>query len=358
MEQIKQIREKLRPHLGWHGARLSFVAMFLVALFKAKTINLSELAAVWGGKAEEESNYKRMQRFFRLFEVEMSQIAQMVMNLAEIPQPWVLSLDRTNWSFGQTHFNILMLSVVHEGIGYPLMWDMLDKQGNSNSGERMDLLDRFEALFPNAKIAYLTGDREFIGKEWLSYLLIEVPIPFRQRIRTTDKIAPAPGQDGVAAAQVFANLKVGESRILSGRQWVGGRPVYVVGKRLAPTAKDDDAFLILITDTAVDTAVADYARRWGIETLFGALKKRGFCLESTHFTDSARLAKLVALLAIAFVWAMKAGLWRHAHKPIQLKKHGRRARSLFRYGFDILRRFFSNPTTGHESLFNPLFSPL
>jgi hypothetical protein len=33
MAQINEIRAQLRPHMGWHGARLSFVALFLVALF-------------------------------------------------------------------------------------------------------------------------------------------------------------------------------------------------------------------------------------------------------------------------------------------------------------------------------------
>jgi hypothetical protein len=58
-------------------------------------------------RATEASNYKRMQRFFRLFEVKMEQFAKMVMSIASIPQPWVLSIDRTNGSFGTTHFNIL-----------------------------------------------------------------------------------------------------------------------------------------------------------------------------------------------------------------------------------------------------------
>jgi hypothetical protein len=75
----------LRPHLGWHGARLSFVALFLMALFRAKTVNLAELATVWGGKAAESSNYKRMQRFFQSFEVKMEQFAKMVMSMASIP---------------------------------------------------------------------------------------------------------------------------------------------------------------------------------------------------------------------------------------------------------------------------------
>jgi hypothetical protein len=358
MEQINQIRQQLRPHLGWHGARLSFLAMFIMAMFRAKTVNLAELATVWGGHAAEESNYKRMQRFFRSFEVEMDKLAKMVMSIAGIPQPWVLSIDRTNWSFGKTHFNILMLCVVHEGIGYPLMWTMLNKKkGNSNSAERMDLYDRFNALFPDTKVADLTGDREFVGKPWLSYLMLDKPIPFRLRIRQTDKICAGKGEPAISGSHLFRSLGVGETRVLPGRRWVWGRQVYVIGTRLDPkqkSGKQDDDFLILITQHDPKTALADYARRWGIETLFGALKTRGFCLESTHFTDAARLSKLVALLAIAFVWAMKAGLWRHGKKPIRVKKHGRRARSLFRYGFDLLRRYFCNLESSFELHINPV----
>ena len=60
---------------------------------------------------------------------------------------------------------------------------MLNKKGNSHGDERMDLLDRFYDIFPNADVAYLTGDREFVGKQWLTYQLIEPTIPFRLRIR-------------------------------------------------------------------------------------------------------------------------------------------------------------------------------
>ena len=129
-----------------------------------------------------------------------------------------------------------------------------------------------------------------------------------------------------------ASLCVGETRLLSGRHWVWGRPVYVVATRLQPTKNSNDDFLIVITNYSPQQALSDYANRWGIETLFAALKTRGFCLESTHFTDTHRLSKLLALLAIAFVWAMKTGLWQHTLKPIPLKSHQRRAKSLFHLG--------------------------
>ncbi len=39
MNQISLLRQTLKPLLGWHGARLNFVALFLVALLRVKTIS-------------------------------------------------------------------------------------------------------------------------------------------------------------------------------------------------------------------------------------------------------------------------------------------------------------------------------
>jgi hypothetical protein len=76
--------------------------------------------------------------------------------------------------------------------------------------------------------------------------------------------------------------------------------------------------------------------------MFGCLKSRGFRLEETHVTDPARLEKLMALLALAFCWAVAVGAWLTRHKPLKVKKHGRRCKSLFRHGLDYLRRILCN----------------
>lgn len=66
--------------------------------------------------------------------------------------------------------------------------------------------------------------------------------------------------------------------------------------------------LVVIAPVEAQDLVNDYALCWGIETLFGIFKTRGFCLESTHLTDAERLSKLFALLALALCWAMRTGL--------------------------------------------------
>lgn len=99
-----------------------------------------------------------------------------------IPEPWVLSIDRTEWQFGDCVFNILMLGIVHEGVAFPVVWCLLDKRGNSNSTERMKLFDQFLKYFRERDIACLTADREFVGKDWFGYLFNEPLTPFRIRI--------------------------------------------------------------------------------------------------------------------------------------------------------------------------------
>ena len=77
---------------------------------------------------------------------------------------FLVTIDRTQWSFGRTCFNIFVLGIVYNGVAFPVAWTMLDKKGNSNSQESMDLLDQFFQRFPDSKVSYVCGDREFIGK--------------------------------------------------------------------------------------------------------------------------------------------------------------------------------------------------
>jgi hypothetical protein len=183
MDQITRLKAKLRPHLAWHGARLSFVAAFLIALLRVKSVNFRELATAFSGKAQTDSHYKRLQRFFRDYEMDYAEITEAIVALMGIPEPWVLSIDRTDWQFGDCVFNILMLGVVHEGVAFPLVWCLLDKRGNSNSPERIKLFNQFLKRFGDREIACLTADREFVGKAWFGYLLQDPLTPFRIRIR-------------------------------------------------------------------------------------------------------------------------------------------------------------------------------
>lgn len=131
-----------------------------VALLMVKNVNLVELACALTGSAKQDSQYKKLQRFFRFFELPDAELARLLVKLLGVGGPWRLTLDRTNWPFGQTDLNILMLGIVHQGIAWPLVWLALPKAGNSHTDERITLLEIFLDLFGREQIERLLGDRE------------------------------------------------------------------------------------------------------------------------------------------------------------------------------------------------------
>jgi hypothetical protein len=314
IKSVKELKRELGKSLDWHGSRLDFLAKFILALFKVKTVNLAQVATAFPGRAKMESHYKRLQRFFRGFSLDYAVIAKLVTSLLPIRrEAWVLTLDRTNWKFGQVNINLLILGIAYKGIAFPVLWSFLPKPGNSNTAERIELLERFLRLFGLPKIAYLVADREFVGKAWFAYLRSR-QIRLRIRIKQDTLIANAQGAE-VNAWTLFRDLKVGEARGLSGARRLWGCELYAAGMKL-----EDGDFLIVVSSDSPNTILEDYANRWEIETLFGCLKTRGFCFEDTHLTEGERINKLIALLALAFTWAHLTGEWLAQHQPIRFKK--------------------------------------
>ena len=70
-------------------------------------------------------------------------------------------------------------------------------------------------------------------------------------------------------------------------------------------------------------------------------------------TDLKRLERLFLLTIIAFVWCYKIGDYIDQEiKEIVIKKHGRKAISVFKYGLDYLSRFL---ITGFNTLVINIF---
>jgi IS4 transposase len=112
-------------------------------------------------------------------------------------------------------------------------------------------------------------------------------MPFRIRIRHSDKLFD--GKNSFKSKVVFSYLKIGEMQVLKNRRQVWSHWLYVSALRL-----EDHELLIVVTRHNPQSAMADYVQRWGIETLFGCLKTRGFCVESTHLGDAEGLCRMVA----------------------------------------------------------------
>lgn len=346
----RELSAILNDHFNWNKARMDCFVGMVFSLISARTVNLMELACAFHSGAKLDSRYKRLKRFFSGFTIDMSVVAGWVMGFFELDRVY-LSMDRTNWKWGKTDINILMLSVVYKGIAFPVLWSMLDTSGNSDTAERIVIIQTFVNRFGKDKIAGILGDREFIGDEWIGWLRKE-SISFCIRIKKNNLTTNSRGEV-VYAEMLFWDLQVGQQCILPEPRKLWSQTVFLAALRLS-----DGELLIVITDTLLADPIAHYGKRWEIETLFGCLKSRGFRFEDTHIVNPARIRKLLVLLCVAFCWAHKAGEWQHKEKPIKVKKHGRKAQSLFRYGLDLLREAFINKNSANQCVAPALFSLL
>ena len=69
----------LKLHFAhWHLSRIKCLSYLIMGLFQVKTVNLTEIATTFPGRAEIDSNYRRLQRFFQQIEFNSAVIVQLV----------------------------------------------------------------------------------------------------------------------------------------------------------------------------------------------------------------------------------------------------------------------------------------
>jgi hypothetical protein len=299
-----------------------------------RTVNLAEIATVFEGRAKVASHYKRMQRFLRHFDFKLAEMARLIIALMNLKPPFVLCLDRTEWQFGKRWLNVLMLSIASDAVSIPILWLVLEKKGCSNYGERKKLIQEYLKLFQADSVKYLCADREFADKAFLQYL-IEQKIQFRIRLKKNALISDKGGRRRRVEKLLQSS---GKNVVLNCRRW---RRLWGLKVAIAGVKRENDELVIVISSEASTRILAEYAVRWQIETLFGCLKTRGFCLEESHLQDGERVSRLLAILSLAFCWSLLSGKFISGRKPLRLKKHKRLEKSVFRAGFDYLRRLFS-----------------
>ena len=352
------LSKAVENHIKLSDTRRETLAWLALLIMQQGTICLWRLAAYVASPAQTDFVRRRFYRFFQHVKLDGAAAACVIVDLLGLGgKPWVLAVDRTNWEFGKTTINILMVSVIWNGMGIPLLWTLLPKAGNSNTLERTGLLDRLRAVFPDMKIASLMGDREFIGDAWMAYLHA-AKIPFILRLRENQYVVRE-GYETWTIAAIARHLNKGQTMILKGACRLGQNgqaswpPVRLVIMRIA-----SGELLALACSSKPQHALARYRQRWTIETMFGNLKTKGFNLEDTHLTNADKLSTLLAVLALAVALSVKTGVAAARRRPIPIKKHGRRAWSLFALGLSALRKIFAAANPPQVSAFlSQLLSP-
>jgi len=322
-------------------ARIKFFGMFICALCKVQTVGFEKLATAFETTAKSDSSLRRIQRFMAEYVLDTDLIARLIFKMLPHEPPYRLAMDRTNWKFGQTNINVLTLAIIYQGVAFPILISMLDKRGNSHTNERISIMNRYIRLFGNETIDSLLADREFVGEHWIDYLNFH-KIRYYIRIRENFHVENPRTGRSVKASWMFNHLQCGECQFLHRIYRVNGQLCYLSASKVRNKEAIPE-LQIIIAFNEPEKAQQIYKERWQIETAFRALKSSGFNIEDTHLTDLNRIEKLFSIVILAFTWAYVVGVFADEHiKPIRILKNGKRAKSLFKYGLQIIANTLLN----------------
>ncbi|WP_162902442.1 IS4 family transposase, partial [Facilibium subflavum] len=242
-----------------------------------QSVNLAKISKTFATYSKQASVYKRIQRFMKRLTFSPQALYHMICQVFELQGKVTLCMDRTNWKFGKTHINYLVISIAYKGIAIPFIWKLLTdkKRGNSDFNDRKELFDQLLRFIPVSDIDVVLCDREFIDAPWMRYLKSQ-GISFVLRAKE-NLLLHKRDQASTKLKNGFKYLSPGRQSVLKKKHVVLGCEVYLCAKRL-----HDGRLLTLVSDRPGQEALTLYKRRWEIETLFAAMKKRGFNWEQTH----------------------------------------------------------------------------
>lgn len=325
----------------------------VLALISSRSVQQHLLASRFVTKTCPKSVVRRIQRFFEKQPFDFSLLAKGLLEMLALGQKVDLVIDRTNWKFGVTHINFLVLSVtICHKHAVPILWVALPKAGTSSALEQCDLLGRFVDIFGADRIATLTADREFIGSKWLSFLA-HAKIPFYVRLKQ-DRLVEWGGGEKRQVGSFFKHLRSRQKRLI--HKEIAGICVVISGTRSCA----GELVLVVTNQTHQSAAkiLTIYRRRWAIETLFRNTKSSGFHFEDTHVKSLERLEKMMGLMAVATAICLRSGQEQEALKPTPYRKSVKaKLYSLFRRGFDFLNKLLFDPSvikTILKAVLNPI----
>ena len=271
-----------------------------------------------GNRAKTDSIYIRMIRFFNHKKLNQLQLGinkwlvLKALDLAADRSILYLSIDRTNWCLGNQPINLLCIGIVLENRKFiPLISESWDKKGNSNQGERIDLLTALLELnsqFQEKQLC-IVGDREFIGKQWFGAMQ-EAGIDFVMRSRTGDYFQDVQKHRNLCSWELEAEFtrdiqkkKAHVSSVKLGEQ----EYYYHVQKNKKQNAKEPTITWISSLSNPFKVSKA-FDKRWQIEVFFGDVKTKGFDLESMNFKYLGKALMMLSLCSIVYLCILVKGI--------------------------------------------------
>jgi hypothetical protein len=208
--------DEVKVYFPYHRKELVKTFILLVqCIIRSGTVSLyknrSESGCAVGRKTLKKENiYKTFLRFFSMKckDAFCLCIIYLIINILQLRDCTYIVMDRTNWKIGKTNINILYIGLIlPNGSFIPILFDPLDKRGNSNTAERTDILSRFCAIWQQngQQKGVFLADREFVGVGWFKAIL-SAGFSFVIRLRIKDyfnELCVQKGRDSVRMNQII-----------------------------------------------------------------------------------------------------------------------------------------------------------
>ncbi len=336
-------------------SKFNELLLLSLCVIQARSCNLSKCSdfvnVASEGFLSDRTAYNKLVKFFSTgkSEIILQGIFRLVVMLIWLgDKEAILLIDRTNWQLGKTKINLLVIGVVYKGVLIPLVWQDLKKKGNSNSTERLDLVDKFLAWWQQTGLGlptlHIVGDREFIGYNWINGLE-QRGLKYVMRLKGNRKFK----------LWHRNNIRDKKVRLSALRRWMRrydkAYTEVVLAEGLIANImilpitepKGKQTYLYLITNIEDEKKVSElYRIRWKIETCFLHLKSNGFNLEDMRLKDDFKVNLMMGVVVLAYTISVCQGtlFYENSEKPIPIKKYKNGkiclSKSVFRKGLKQL----------------------
>lgn len=332
------------------------LAVLVSGVVLAGTVVLGRAAAAAPGPARDASKERRAQRLLANERLDVARaqrrLVARVLRNRRGRVDLLLDATTTGATAGQPGTQTLVLAVAWHRRALPLVWRSwaADAPGQGWAAAIVQMLAAVQAVLAPGAHAVVLADRGLSGgplacaarAAGCSFVLrVQRTTHVRGpdgAVRAVGELAPAPGTATCLAGAAAWAPEQHHGR--GSRRWAAGVPVNAV----AVWRPGDPEPWLLLTDLPPTRArCAEYRRRTWEELLFRDLKSLGWQWQRSRVRDSARVERLLLVLALATLWiaCLAQRVLRRGWRPL-LEPRSRRRYSVFQLGLRWLHRQTAN----------------
>jgi hypothetical protein len=312
------------------------VSLMITGIVRSRSVHQKGIAGEVPLRTQDRSFEQRQRRFLKNERVQVDTLyAPFIRPFLQACKGHMIPIILDGSAAGY-HCQMLMAAVGYQHRALPLAWSVREGQkGRFPAADHLDVTKRAARLVPEDTDVVLLGDGEF-GNVPLARDATLRNWYFVFRAACDDTI----WVDGEQVALDEFRVQHGEMLWLESVLWTGEQfgPVNVV----VTWNDDEQAPMYLITNLDLpQEALYWYDRRFWIEPMFRDDKSQGFNLQTSHLRDPKRMARLLLIVSLAYLWMLFLGSLAVFCGAIRLiDRADRRDRSVFSYGLGWLPRLF------------------